>query len=199
MNLHCFGGRSTLAMALRVPSGFRAATSVVLSLIVSGCGLAKIPSTQELEPSAFVRAVVDIAEHGDLSDSAYTSEALHFTIATDGEKREKLTNEINVTRQEYNLKLKSENFSRSYFWYATAKPDDEKVIRTQFGISLSSTPCITESIVMAVFHSQRTRSSVHDSGFTHSYDGKNGLGAAVTFGSESPCAGMLYMSQFTKS
>jgi hypothetical protein len=27
-------------------------------------------------------------------------------------------------------------------------------------------------IVVAGFHSQRTRSSVHDSGFTHSYDGK---------------------------
>jgi hypothetical protein len=199
VNLRFVVKHRPLAVLLCGSKGVRAVMSVALLLQLAGCGTAKIPSTQELEPKAFMHAVVDVVRHGDLSDSAYVGQALHIVFTTEGTKNLTTTDGVKVVSQDYRVLFQSKNYSRNSFSYGSGRQEGEKTLRTLFAISLSSTPCITETIVIAAFHSRRTRSSVRDSGYTHSYDRKNNFGAAVTFGSESPCAGMLYMSQFVKS
>jgi hypothetical protein len=199
MNLYIAGKCRVLATRLRSFNGIYAAMSVALSLQLSGCGTTKTFSTQELEPPAFMQAVLNVAEHGDLSDSAYTAEALHIVFTTEGMKNKITMDGIKVARQTYSVLFQSNNYSRNSFSYSSAKPEGEKTLRTLFAISLSPSPCITEAAVITAFHSRRTRSSVHETGFIHTYDGSHGLGAALSFGDKSSCAGMLYLSQITSA
>ena len=136
INLHRSKKYRKLAIYFGVFKGAYAVPSVALSLFLSGCTTDKIPSTQVLEPADLMVAIVHIAEHGDLSDSAYTGDVLGFILNTEGKKNETLMNGVKVTRQEYKIKFRSDNYSGNYFGYATAKPDEETMVRTQFGISL---------------------------------------------------------------
>src|SRR5580698_4811447 len=115
MNLSFFGKCPAPAICLRSRKGIYAVISVALSLQLSGCGTMKPASTEELEPTAFMQAVVNVVQHGDLSDSAYTGEALHIIFTTEGIQNLTTMDGIKVASQRYKVLSQSKNYSRNWF------------------------------------------------------------------------------------